>query len=73
MSDTEAKNDKRPGKKEPGPTAPFDSSVLGPGSQIGLFRIEWELGRGGSLFSPRHQARPPGRYQELAGRGNEEP
>jgi len=38
--------DKRPDKKEPGPTASFDSSVLGPGSQVGLFRIERELGRG---------------------------
>ncbi|MHC4387812.1 MAG: protein kinase domain-containing protein, partial [Planctomycetota bacterium] len=46
MSDAEAKNDKRPDKQEPGPTASFDSSVLGPGSQIGPFRIEHELGRG---------------------------
>ena len=46
MSDAEAKNDKRPDKKEPGPTASFDSSVLGPGGQIGPFRIERELGRG---------------------------
>jgi serine/threonine-protein kinase len=46
MSDAEAKNDKRPDKKEPGPTASFDSSVLGPGSQVGPFRIERELGRG---------------------------
>ena len=47
MSDAEAKNDKQPHKKEPGPTASFDSLVLGPGSQIGQFRIERELGRGG--------------------------
>jgi len=47
MSDAEAKNDKRPDKQEPGPTASFDSSVTGPGSQIGPFRIERELGRGG--------------------------
>ncbi|MHC4387815.1 MAG: protein kinase domain-containing protein [Planctomycetota bacterium] len=46
MSDAEAKNDKQPDKQEPGPTASFDSSVLGPGSQIGPFRIEHELGRG---------------------------
>ncbi|MHC4532589.1 MAG: protein kinase domain-containing protein [Planctomycetota bacterium] len=46
MRDDEAKNDKRPDKQEPGPTASFDSSVLGPGSQIGPFRIEHELGRG---------------------------
>ncbi|MCP4262158.1 MAG: protein kinase [Planctomycetes bacterium] len=47
MSDAEAQNDKQPHKKEPGPTASFDSLVLGPGSQIGQFRIERELGRGG--------------------------
>ncbi|MHC4532588.1 MAG: protein kinase domain-containing protein [Planctomycetota bacterium] len=46
MSDAEAKNDKRADKQEPGPTASFDSSVLGPGSQIGPFCIEHELGRG---------------------------
>jgi len=47
MSDAEAQNDKQPHKKESGPTASFDSLVLGPGSQIGQFRIERELGRGG--------------------------
>ena len=46
MSEAEAKNDKRADKKEAGPTASFDSSVLGPGGQIGRFRIERELGRG---------------------------
>jgi serine/threonine protein kinase len=46
MSEAESKNDKRPDKQEPGPTASFDSSILGPGSQIGPFRIEHELGRG---------------------------
>ncbi len=49
MSGAEAKNDKRPDKKEPGPTAFFDSSVLGPGGQIGPFRIEREVGRGGAV------------------------
>ena len=48
MSDAEAKNDKRPDRQKPGPTASFDSSVLGPGGQIGPFRIERELGRGGA-------------------------
>ena len=46
MSEAEAKNGNRPDKQEPGPTASFDSSVLGPGSKIGPFRIEHELGRG---------------------------
>ena len=48
MSGAEATNDKRPDKKELGPTASFDSSVLGPGGQIGPFRIERELCRGGA-------------------------
>jgi hypothetical protein len=48
MSDAKEKNGRRPGEKEPGPTASFDSSVLGPGGQIGPFRIERELGRGGA-------------------------
>jgi serine/threonine-protein kinase len=43
MSDAEAKND-----KGVGPTRSFDSSVTGPGSQIGSFRIQQELGRGGA-------------------------
>ena len=32
MGDAGTKNDKRPGEQEPGPTASFDSSVLGQGS-----------------------------------------
>ncbi|MHC4539597.1 MAG: protein kinase domain-containing protein [Planctomycetota bacterium] len=46
MGDTEERNDKRPKGKGAGPTRSFDSSVTGPGSQIGPFRIEQELGRG---------------------------
>jgi len=46
MSDAEEKINKRPGKEEDIPTANFDDSVKGPGSQIGPFRIERELGRG---------------------------
>jgi len=46
MSDAEAKNSKQPVEKEPSPTASFSDSVKGPGSQIGPFRIERELGRG---------------------------
>jgi len=40
------KNNKRPNGEGSGPTRSFDSSVTGPGSQIGQFRIERELGRG---------------------------
>jgi len=47
MSDNRAKNDKEPNGKV-GPTRSFDGSTLGPGSQIGPFRIEQELGRGGA-------------------------
>jgi len=46
MSDAKAKNNKRPNGEGAGPTRSFDSSVIGPGSQIGPFRIERELGRG---------------------------
>ncbi|MHC4511027.1 MAG: serine/threonine-protein kinase, partial [Planctomycetota bacterium] len=48
MRDAEAKDDKESNGKEVGPTRSFDSSVTGPGSQIGPFRIEQELGRGGA-------------------------
>ena len=46
MSDAEAKNNKQQGEKEPSPTASFGDSAPGPGSRIGPFRIERELGRG---------------------------
>jgi len=46
MSETEHDNNKRPGDEELRPTASFSDLVLGPGSQIGRFRIEQELGRG---------------------------
>ncbi|MHC4433292.1 MAG: protein kinase domain-containing protein [Planctomycetota bacterium] len=48
MSDAEDKKNKRPSEKEVPPTASFDGSVIGPGGQIGPFRIERELGRGGA-------------------------
>ncbi|MFX0200746.1 MAG: protein kinase [Candidatus Hodarchaeota archaeon] len=48
MSEVEEQNDKRHKSKGAGPTRSFDSSVTGPGSQIGPFRIEQELGRGGA-------------------------
>jgi serine/threonine-protein kinase len=48
MSDAEAKNDRESNGKGAGPTRSFDSSVTGPGSQLGPFRIEQELGRGGA-------------------------
>ena len=47
MSETEHDNNRRPGKEELRPTTSFSDLVLGPGSQIGPFRIERELGRGG--------------------------
>jgi non-specific serine/threonine protein kinase len=46
MGDAGTKNDKRPGENEGLPTASFDGSAAGPGSQIGQFLIERELGRG---------------------------
>jgi len=48
MSDPEQKNKNRPSKKQPPPTASLSDPVAGPGSQIGPFRIERELGRGGA-------------------------
>ncbi len=46
MSKAKKENNKRPNGDGAGPTRSFDSSVTGPGSQIGQFRIERELGRG---------------------------
>jgi serine/threonine protein kinase/tetratricopeptide (TPR) repeat protein len=48
MSEAEDQKNKRPQGKEAGPTQSFDGTTLGPGSQIGPFRIEQELGRGGA-------------------------
>jgi serine/threonine protein kinase len=48
MSKAKEQNNKRSKGKGAGPTRSFDSSVTGPGSQIGPFRIEQELGRGGA-------------------------
>ncbi len=39
-------HNKKSAKKKSPPTASFDSTVLGPGSKIGQFKIERELGRG---------------------------
>ncbi len=47
MSEIEHDNNRRPGEEELRPTTSFSDLVLGPGSQIGPFRIERELGRGG--------------------------
>jgi len=46
MSNTGKRNNKRSGKEEDLPTASFTGSARGPGSQIGPFQIERELGRG---------------------------
>jgi len=46
MSDPEQRNNKRPKGKRDGRTRSFDGSTPGPGSHIGPFRIEHELGRG---------------------------
>ena len=45
MSEAKEQNIKWSNGKGAGPTRSFDGSVLGPGSQIGPFRIEQELGR----------------------------
>ncbi len=46
MSEAKEQNNKRPNNDGAGPTRSLDGSVIGPGSQIGPFRIERELGRG---------------------------
>ncbi|MHC4191708.1 MAG: protein kinase domain-containing protein [Planctomycetota bacterium] len=46
MSKAKEQNNKQPNGEGAGPTRSFDSSVTGPGSQVGQFRIERELGRG---------------------------
>ncbi|MHC4309722.1 MAG: hypothetical protein ACYSSN_07235 [Planctomycetota bacterium] len=46
MSKAKEQNNKRPKGEGAGPTQSFDGLTPGPGSQIGPFRIEQELGRG---------------------------
>ena len=46
MSEAKGQDSKQPKGKGAGPTRSFDGSVVGPGGQIGPFRIEQELGRG---------------------------
>lgn len=48
MSNIEADNDNKSDGNGAGPTRSFDGSVVGPGTQIGHFRIEREIGRGGA-------------------------
>ena len=48
MGEAKERSDKRPKGKGAGPTRSFDGSTPGPGSRIGPFRIERELGRGGA-------------------------
>ena len=47
MSEAEERNRKRPKGNSADPTRSFDGSTVGPGSHIGHFRIEQELGHGG--------------------------
>ena len=47
MGEAKEQNKKQPEGKGIGPTRSFHSTVLGPGSKIGHFRVEQELGRGG--------------------------
>ncbi|MHC4070830.1 MAG: protein kinase domain-containing protein [Planctomycetota bacterium] len=46
MSEAKEQKNKRDSEKEVRPTASFDGHTLGPGGQVGPFRIERELGRG---------------------------
>ena len=48
MGEAKERSDKRPKGKGAGPTRSFDGSTPGPGSRIGPFLIERELGRGGA-------------------------
>ena len=48
MGEAKEQNNKNPKDKGAGPTRSFNGSMPGPGSQIGPFRIEQELGRGGA-------------------------
>ena len=47
MSEAEDRNENPSEGQELSPTASFGDAVIGSGSQIGQFRIESELGRGG--------------------------
>ena len=47
MSNVDKNRDKQPDKEELRSTADFEVPVCGPGTQIGQFRIEREIGRGG--------------------------
>jgi len=46
MSKFNEQDDNRPDDEQADPTRSFDGSTVGPGSQIGTFQIEKELGRG---------------------------
>ncbi len=48
MGEPKEQNDKQARDRGAGPTRSFDSSNLGPGSHVGHFRIEREIGRGGA-------------------------
>jgi serine/threonine-protein kinase len=48
MSKAKEQNNGRPNGDDVGPTKSFDGTQVGPGGQIGPFRIEREIGRGGA-------------------------
>ncbi|MHC4518282.1 MAG: protein kinase domain-containing protein, partial [Planctomycetota bacterium] len=48
MSEAKEQDDRRPNSGRAGPTESFDGLVIGPGGQIGPFRIKRELGHGGA-------------------------
>jgi len=47
MSKAEERNNKRPGEDEPAPTASYDGSAIGPGGQVGPYKLLSILGEGG--------------------------
>jgi serine/threonine protein kinase/tetratricopeptide (TPR) repeat protein len=69
MKDPDSENNKGPKSKGAGPTRSFDGSVVGPGSQIGPFRIEQELGRGGAGVNHPNIATIYEEFEEVEGVG----
>lgn len=48
MSEAEERNNKRAGEEESVPTASFSGSAIGPGGQIGPYKLLSILGEGGA-------------------------